>query len=226
MEHVTVGIVGGDSDASEIFFLGFKLFPADKVVIITSHEHQKAAERLALDLEKFKVPCQKRVLNELSFETIFGAISEIRMDNEGKSLVLNVETDYRTSCIALSAAFINGVQAIGLMDGKVIAYPIMKFSYYSALSDKKLRLLKIIAEKGRVDSMEELSKRTGMSLPLIIYHIRGSKEKPGLETLGLASTLREKGRLAVVLTTLGKLISQGHVEVSSLEKARGKKPRK
>ncbi len=214
METVCVAIIGTDDDAGEVLSLGFNLFPADKVVMLTYGEGKDAnVKRVSRELPK-SMKVEARTLTEMSFEGVFRAVSEIKSDNPGKKIVLNTDADYRTSCIALSAAFVNGIQAIGVLDERIIAYPIMKFSYYSAISDKKLNLLKLIAEK-EVKSLEALSASAGMSLPLVIYHLRGSKKKIGLDELGLITCTRRGGSVGVTLTPLGRLIVNGYVDTES-----------
>ena len=60
-------------------------------------------------------------------------------------------------------------------------------------------------------SLEELSKKTKMSLPLISYHINGNLKSEGLKDLGLVETMEEKGRIAVKLSTLGRLLVKGYI---------------
>ncbi len=214
VETVCVAIVGKDDDAGEVLALGFNLFPSEKTIMLTYGGSEANAKRVAEGLPK-PMKAETRALSETSFEGVFKAVSEIKADNPGKRIVLNTDTDYRTSCIALSAAFVNGIQAIGVLDERIVAYPIMKFSYYSALSDKKIMLLKLIAQNGGVKSLEELSGKSGMSLPLIIYHLRGSREKIGLDELGLVECSRKSGSVGVKLTPLGRLIVNGHVGLDS-----------
>ena len=59
--------------------------------------------------------------------------------------------------------------------------------------------------------MEELSRRTGMSLPLISYHINGTRKEDGLKELGLVDTEENKGRVRMTLTTLGRLLIKGYI---------------
>ncbi len=210
---VCVAIIGGDDDALDILELGLRQFPARKITILSRPKEPKAAEvARALSSGGFKV--ETREMPELGFEQVFKAVAEAKWDNPGSRVLINTETDYRTSCIALSAAFVNGLQAIGVLDDRVIAYPIMKFSYYSALSGKKTKLLELVskAEGGRISSLEELGEKAGMSLPLVIYHLRGSREKTGLEELGLVELSKSGGRVGVSLTALGRLIVGGYVD--------------
>ncbi|MFH1107063.1 MAG: hypothetical protein V1787_04150 [Candidatus Micrarchaeota archaeon] len=216
LHYVVVSIVGSDSDAADALYAGLRDFPADKVVMLSEPKDQPRAERIKKDLEKFKVPAVIENLESgVSMEEVFGRVAAVRDRELGKRLVVNIDTDYKSSCIALSAAFVNGIQAIGLSEGSIIAYPIMKFSYYTALSEKKLMLLRLISDRNGVKSLEELSKAADMSLPLATYHVRGTRDKPGLEELGLVETFRNKGRLEVNLSALGRLIIKGRVDISA-----------
>ncbi|MFH1200268.1 MAG: hypothetical protein V1708_04330 [Candidatus Micrarchaeota archaeon] len=213
-QFILIAIIGADGDAADALYAGLREFPAEKIVLIAEAKDGQRAEKIRKDLEKFKVPTAiETVGSKASMEEVFAKVAAIRDREEGKRLLVNVDTDYSSSCVALSAAFVNGIQAIGLSQGSIIAYPIMKFSYYTALSDKKLMLLGLIYDRNGVKSLDELSKAAGMSLPLATYHIRGSRDKPGMEELGLVETLRNKGRLEITLSALGRLIIKGRVEM-------------
>ncbi|MBU1197835.1 hypothetical protein KJ765_04985 [Candidatus Micrarchaeota archaeon] len=227
MESVSVAVIGGDDDAADVLYSGLREFPASKVVLIAEEKGKRQAEQIKKDLEKFKIPSVIEVIqNKASMEDVFAHVARIREREVNKRITMNVDTDYRSSCIALSAAFVNGIQAIGVLDEKIIAYPIMKFSYYTALSERKISLLKTLFDQNGVDSLEMLSRLTGMSLPLATYHVRGSRNKPGLEELGLVKTNRHGGRLAVGLTPLGRLISKGYVDVQESGRERKKDKRR
>ncbi|MFH1443527.1 MAG: hypothetical protein ABIG96_05820, partial [Candidatus Micrarchaeota archaeon] len=158
--------------------------------------------------------------NRTSMEEVFGRLARINERESGNKVIVNVDTDYMSSCIALSSAFVNGVQAIGVLHDKIIAYPIMKFSYYNALSDKKMEVIRTISMKGEFESLEAISRELKMSLPLVTYHIRGSRDKPGLEELGLVNTRRNRGKIITTLSPLGRLIVNGLVEVKKDERKR------
>ncbi|MEM4255119.1 MAG: hypothetical protein QXR53_02200 [Candidatus Norongarragalinales archaeon] len=231
MGNTVVGVIGLDDDAGEILYTGLREFPAGEVILIHTPESGKRALALKNDLSKIKIPVKMEEMRNSSLETVFQTIYKIRSNERGKKLVLNIDTDHKTSCIALSAAFVNGIQAIGVNDkGRVVAYPIMKFSYYSALSEKKLGIMRKIRENDGVESLEELGGLVKMSLPLVTYHVRGTKSAPGLEELGLVEVKRRNGRVGVMLTSLGRLVLDGYVEVECNEpqcakksKAKGKR---
>jgi hypothetical protein len=221
MKSTMVAIIGSDADSSDVLYQGLREFNSDKVVLLAESGHMNSAEKIKRELEKMKIPAVLEPLEtRTSMEHIFARLSRIRERENGNKIIVNVDTDYMSSCIALSAAFVNGVQAIGILDEKIIAYPIMKFSYYNALSDRKMLVLQTIAKKGKFESLESLSVELKMSLPLVTYHVRGSRDKPGLEELGLIETQRNRGKIITNLSPLGKLIVNGLVDMKPDEKKR------
>ncbi|MFH0971035.1 MAG: DUF6293 family protein [Candidatus Micrarchaeota archaeon] len=219
MKTVMVSIVGEDADGSDILYRGLREFASEKVVLLSEASHTDDVARIKRDLEKLKIPVvAETILKRVSMEEVFSRIARIRDREQGSKIIVNVDTDSTSSCIALSAAFVNGVQAIGVLDDKIIAYPIMKFSYYNALSDRKMMLLQTISKKGTFESLESLSNEVKMSLPLVTYHVRGARDKPGLEELGLIETKRNRGRIITNLSPLGKLIVNGMVDLKPEEK--------
>lgn len=216
--YTMIGILGPDNDALDVLYRGMKGFGIDKVIVIAAKEFEYKAQEAKKDLEKFRIPVDiYKIKDHKHMEQVFDVIRQIKEIEKEKNLMINVDTDYMSSCLALSSAFVNGIQAIGMMDEEVIAYPIMKFSYYNALSDKKTTLLNLIFEKGQYNSFEELSKDTGMSLPLVTYHIKGTHNKPGLEEMGLVSAEKINGKIKVRLSQLGRLISKGCVDYERLD---------
>jgi len=95
--------------------------------------------------------------------------------------------------------------------GMAMMLTVLKFSYYNILTDKKMEILKLLKKPDCCSSLEELSKKSKMSLPLISYHINGNLKSDGLKELGLVDTTEEKGRIAVKLSTLGKLLVKGYI---------------
>jgi len=216
-----VAIIGDDSDAPDVLYRGLREFSSDRVVLLSEAKHASRSEGIKKDLERMKIPVTTESLSSrVSMEEVFSRFARINERETGNKIIVNVDTDYQSSCIALSAAFVNGVQAIGMMQDNIIAYPIMKFSYYNALSDKKMTVLQSIAKRGEYDSLESISRELKMSLPLVTYHIRGTRDKPGLEELGLVETRRNRGKIITTLSPLGRLIVNGLVEVKKEEKRR------
>lgn len=217
-KNVLVAIIGEDPDTKDVLYRGLKEFPIQKIILITEEKHEKKAQSIQKDLEKFKIPVEfEYIQNRSSLEEVFGKIRKIKEQEQESKIIINVDTDNLSSCLALSSAFVNGIQAIGILHDDIIAYPIMKFSYYNTLSDKKLNMLKLIYNKGTYPSLDSLSKEINMSLPLIIYHIKGSRDKMGLQEMGLVQTKRNRGNIEVTLTSLGRLITKGHIDFEKVK---------
>ena len=91
--------------------------------------------------------------------------------------------------------------------------PVLKFSYYKLLTDKKMELLQLLyRKKDCCSSLEELSKKAKMSLPLISYHINGNLKSEGLKSLGLVETAEKKGKVDVKLSMLGRMLVRGYIK--------------
>lgn len=197
-------------------FIGLREFPTDKIFLLTPQGKEKIAEKAVGDLEKFKIPVTVLNLHDNIYEDIIRRVSQIRHaeGQDGDNILINVSTgDRNTQCAATSAAFVNGVKAFHVDGNRAMMLPILKFSYYKLLSDKKMAILKVIAEdKDCCSSLENLSQKTGMSLPLISYHINGSRKSEGLEKMGLVDLGENSGRISVKLSVLGKLMLEGYIE--------------
>ena len=211
-KNLIIGIIGEDDDAGDVLFKGFKKFLPEKVILLVKEGFRNKGIQIKSDLEKFGVESETRIASSnMQMEEVFLEVKKISEIYRDFNIVINVDTDYYTSCLALSSAFVNGIIAIGILKDELIVYPIMKFSYYHALNEKKMNLLKLINEKGKVESMEKLSKLSSMSLPLIAYHLKGNRDSQGLVEMNLVETSRENGSLALSLTALGKLIVKGGI---------------
>jgi hypothetical protein len=210
-KHVVIAPVG---DYMEDLFVGIREFPTERVVLIAPKERLKDAEKARLELEKFKIPCRVMEIKGNLWEETFHAVSEIkRLEGEEGSLLINVSTgDRETRCAATSAGFVNGIKAFGVSGNDVMMLPILKFSYYKQLTDKKMSILKVLFNANdTTSSLDDLSKKTKMSLPLISYHINGNLKSEGLKELGLVETTELKGRVYVKLTLMGRLLVKGYV---------------
>ena len=89
--------------------------------------------------------------------------------------------------------------------------PVLKFSYYKLLTEKKMEILKMLSKPDCCLSLEELGRKTKMSLPLISYHINGNLKSEGLKEMGLVETNENRGRLEIKLSMLGRMIFNGYV---------------
>lgn len=208
-KSIIIAPVGDDMDA---LFIGLREFPTEKVILLAPSNRMEEAEKAMQDLDRFKIPAKIIELKGNVWEEIFRKIAEIKQAEKNKNILINTATGDRvTTCAATSAAFVNGIKAFSVDNGSVMLLPVLKFSYYKMLTDRKMEILKMISKPDCCMSLEELSKKTKMSLPLISYHINGNLKSEGLKQMGLAETTEKKGRVEIKLSTLGRMLIKGYV---------------
>src|SRR3989338_6157834 len=140
MSYVIVAPVG---KYMEDLYVGIKEFPTERVILISTKEYLEDASEAKKNLDKFKIPVQIKMIEGHLWEETFKAIAEIKMVEKGHELLVNVSTgDRDMRCAATSAAFVNGLKAFGIDRDKVMMLPVLKFSYYKILTDKKMELMK------------------------------------------------------------------------------------
>ncbi len=209
-----IASVGSDVDS---IILALRTFPASKVVAV----HFKSDARVVAELAERLLPLQVEVEGyPVKSETLVDVLSLVAdiVQREGERydevLVNPSGGSNMLSCSLLSGAFVNGLRAVGVADGKVMMLPVIRLSYPEAVSPPKLRVLRALRDAGgSVQSLQELVKRTGSDKPLLSYHIRGSAEGRGLEEMDLVTVERGKqGRLEVALTETAKLLLVGDHE--------------
>lgn len=208
-KNIIIAPVGDNMDA---LFIGLREFPTERVILLTPPDRIKDAERAMQDLDRFKIPAKIMEIKGNLWEEMFRKIAEISEAEKDKNILVNTATgDRLTTCAATSAAFVNGIKAFSVDNGMPMLLPVLKFSYYKMLTDKKMGILKMLGKPDCCMSLEELGKRTKMSLPLISYHINGNLKSEGLKKMSLVETNEKKGRIEVKLSTLGRMLIKGYV---------------
>ncbi len=142
---------------------------------------------------------------------MFKAFAQIKAREKDSRILVNVATgDKMSTCAALSAAFVNGLKAFSVDGNEPMMLPVLKFSYYKMLSDRKKMILLTMSQDDGSYSLEKLSERLKMSLPLLSYHINGNRKSEGMLELGLVeASEKTRGRVEVKLTQLGRLLAEG-----------------
>lgn len=193
-------------------FQVLETLPSKKIILLSQPKNQKKAEETKQILEGEGKEVQLLPLTDNLWESVFERILQLKPLEKEYELILHTSTGDRfTECVFTSASFVHGIKAIaGGKDFQLL--PIMKFSYYKVLTEKKLELLRILENDSCCSSLEELSTMSGMSLPLISYHINGTLKSEGLKELGLVETTEEKGKISTNLSTLGKLMVKGYIQ--------------
>ncbi|MBI2578852.1 MAG: hypothetical protein HYW26_04020 [Candidatus Aenigmarchaeota archaeon] len=209
MKNIIVAPVGRNLDA---LFTGLREFPTEKVILIATENNLEQAKKAKRELERFKVPSSIIEIRGDLWEETFKLIADMKKSTN-KEIIVNVSTgDEIAQCVALSAAFVNGLKAFGVNKNEVMMLPVLKFSYYRLIPEKKMKILHFLSNnRDCCSSFEEMSKKLGMSLPLLSYHINGNIKSEGLKQMGLVDTHSRKGRLEVKLTKLAELLLKGYI---------------
>jgi hypothetical protein len=206
-------IVAPVGDYIDDLYVGIKEFPTEKVILLSPREKLEDAEKAKENLEKFKIPTKIVEIDGFIWEEIFKEVAKIREYEKGE-IMINVSTGDRESrCAATSAAFVNGLKAFAVAGESTMLLPVLRFSYYTMLTDKKMKLLKILYDsKDGSTTLEQLGKHAKMSMPLISYHINGNLKSEGLKQMELVETEENKGRVSVKLSFLGKMLLKGYIK--------------
>lgn len=208
---VIVAAIG--PDISDVY-VAVRQFKTDKVILIAYPGKAAATEKAKKELARFKVPVDIVKAGNNIWEDTFRIINSIKKANEGKDIIINVSSgDKITRCAMTSGAFVNGLKAFSVMDGEIGMLPVLKFSYYKLITDRKMKILQtLFREKDCCASLEELSKRCGMSLPLVSYHVNGNPKSEGLKDMALVETSEKGGRVAIKLSLMGRILMKGYVD--------------
>ncbi|MEM3670249.1 MAG: hypothetical protein QW767_00680 [Thermoprotei archaeon] len=202
---------------------GLRMFPASKVILLydTSSQAESAVQRektissFASQLEEvLAVNVEVIVVKSPLLEDVLDAIKSIYYAHkeEYREIILNLtEGNKILTCSALSSAFIFGLRAFWTDGQRPYVFPIIRLGYYRAVSEAKLAILNAVQRSGGyVNSLEDLTDMTGFDKGQLSHHINGSIDSKGLVELGLLEAERmERGRLAVKLTALGKILLTG-----------------
>lgn len=202
-------------DSIDSIYVGIREFPTEKIFLIHQGKDSPRADELRKELDKFRIGLQLVEAKGQLLEGMFRAFAQIRLATGEEKLLVNVSSgDKMSACAALAASFVNGLTAFHVEGDKVSMFPVLKFSYYRLLPERKLGIIKFLkSQPDCCSSLEDLSRRTEMSLPLISYHINGNAKAEGLISQGLVQVhVGVRGRTQVMLTELGRLIAEGYIE--------------
>lgn len=206
-----IAAVGDEVDP---IMVAVREYPVAKLVLLHTKTYERAAMDAAKKLSVLKLPVQLVQLGDNLLLDTMKTVTRIVKEERDKydDVIINAASgDKMQACATLSAAFVNGVRAIGVENNACFALPVLKFSYSELISEPKLNILKVLDKKGgKVDSLNELADDGGVDKSLLSYHIRGGRDSKGLEQLGLIEVDRaHQGRLVIKLTPMGKLMLLG-----------------
>lgn len=197
---------------SKAIYLGIKEFPTHKLILLCPQKKKRASENIRQDLQKFRIPVDIHFMHGPLWEELFRLIGFLSKHKQQEILV-NVGSGDRTSrCAALSAAFVNGLKTFDVVGNTTMMLPVLKFSYYHLLTERKLLLLRhLLTAEDYLLTFEDLGKKAKMGSSLLSYHLHGTYKTEGLEQLGLITLKKHREQLTIQLTTLGKLLIKGYI---------------
>jgi hypothetical protein len=211
----TLQIATFGPDGQDGIALGIRSFSVHKLALICFSSDKSRADDFAKKIiSVLGVPTTITIVTkENVVRDTMESVNEILNlhANEFEQVLLNVSSgDKLIGCAALSAAFINGIQAFGMDDTHTVPLlmPVLKLSYNEIISEAKIKILKSINTAGGViESLDQLEQISGYGKPLLSYHVQGAKDSKGLADLGLVEVEKgDRGKISARLTTLGKLL--------------------
>jgi hypothetical protein len=211
----TLQIATFGSDGQDGIALGIRSFSVHKLALICFNSDKSKAEDFAKKIKSvLGIPITITVVTKENVvrDTMESVNEILNLDaKEFEQVLLNVSSgDKLIGCAALSAAFINGIQAFGMDDTHTVPLlmPVLKLSYNEIISEAKIKILKSINYAGGViESLDQLEQISGYGKPLLSYHVQGAKDSKGLADLGLVEVEKgDRGKISARLTTLGKLL--------------------
>lgn len=211
MRVLQIATVGDDI---EPVLTGIREMPVSKLILVTLDASTEPVKDLRARLAGLNLPVD---VEEIRGDTLMGVmrrVSEIVREEalSFDDVYLNVSSGSKMlTCAGISAAFVNGIKAIGTNEHGIFHLPVLKFSYSELISEAKFRILKALQEMGgEAESLDALKTALGVDKSLLSYHVRGGRESKGLEALGLVSVDRSRyGKLRIRLTELGRVIFAG-----------------
>ena len=211
----TLQIATFGADGQDGIALGIRSFSVHKLALICFSSDKNRAEDFAKKIRSvLGIPITITIVTKENVvrDTMESVNDILNLHaKEFDQVLLNVSSgDKLIGCAALSAAFINGIQAFGMDDTHTVPLlmPILKLSYNEIISEAKIKILKSINTAGGVvDSLDQLEQISGYGKPLLSYHVQGAKDSKGLADLGLVEVEKgNRGKISARLTTLGKLL--------------------
>jgi hypothetical protein len=211
---LTLQIATFGPNDNEAIVSGIKSFPVHRLAIICFDYDKSKAEDFARKIKSvLGLPIDLYLVNEENvIRDTLERINEILIHSkEYHQILINISSGEKLlGCAALSSSFVNGIKAYGMDRTKTypILMPVLKLSYNEIVSEAKIKILKTIDQAGgSLDSLEDLERASGFGKPLLSYHVQGGKDSKGLVSLGLLDVERkERGKISVSITTLGKLL--------------------
>ena len=206
-EYVVVAPMGDNPDA---LFVGIRHFPTKKIILLYQAAQKNDLNKLRQELARFQIPVEAYELKGDPIESAFEFLANLKKIEGEERLLVNVSTGDRiTTCAILSACYVTGVRAFGIMDNEPRLLPMLRFSYTKMISESKMKILRALME-GSVN-LESLAEKVKMSPPLVSYHFNGDRDSFGLIELGLVETVDQGREKIAQLGAMGRLFAKGYL---------------
>lgn len=212
MASLQIATVGGDEAP---ILLGLREFPVAKVYLLYHKDSEAAGNALRDKLKGLMIDV---VLTKVEGDIITGtlkAVGEI-VAKDGKrfdSVQANIAGGSPLcGCSLLMAAFVHGIDAIHVVEGKALKMPVLRFSYTELIGEEKFRILDALqGAGGKAPSLDFIAEKTGLTSAAVVRHLKSARDPPGLEDLGVVTITRgDHGISGIALTDSGRLLLVGH----------------
>lgn len=199
---------------------GLKIYPSQKLVLVCYDDDNIKAKRFVKVIGSIDKKIEVNVClisRQNIMEDVFRHFGRVVISgsetNKFHRILVNVSSgDKPLSYAVLYAAYIKGVEAFMINSNfsNIAVIPIPKSYYNKIITKTNFRVLNSIARAGgEVYGLDQLQRLSGLTKPLLSYHINGRDNTKGLIDLGLVCVKYKKsetGTIAVVkLTAIGKL---------------------
>ena len=211
MATLQIASVGTDDTP---VLLGLREYPVAKAYLLPHPDTVRNAQDLREKLRGLMIEAVVRPIEEDTITDTLKAVAEI-LAAESKRfdhIVANIAGGSPLcGCSLLMAAFVNGIEAIHIVEGKAVKMPVLRFSYTQLIGDEKLRILDAIEASGGVaPSLDDVARRTGLPKADVVRHLKNARDPPGLEDLGVVEIRRGgKGVTGIAITQSGRLLLVG-----------------
>lgn len=132
---------------------------------------------------------------------------------QDEALLVNLAGARRWEVFGLvSAAFATGLPAVRVAEGDPRVLPTLWFDYEVQLGADEWEVIRgFRSHDAPLEGMtlDELAETTSLSRGQISYRVRGGDGTPGLESMGLVSTVQNDTEVLIALTALGEACLEG-----------------
>jgi hypothetical protein len=203
--------------------IGLRRSPSHKLVLMCyDHDKNKAKffskriRRIDRNIEVTICMVTRQNIIENVFENINTVVGcAVR---KFQRILINVSSgDKLLSYAVFCAASMKGIETF-IINSKYtsnpVFIPVLKFPYCKIITKTNLRILNSIASTGGVVyGLNRLQQISGLTKPLLSYHIHGRNDTKGLIDLGLVTVEAKKNNSIIIvkLTTIGKLFVMNHI---------------